>query len=132
MRGFRSGRRFVGLIQVGLGLILGWIPFHPAWTQSAGEVVSALGAVEVLREARWQPVNAGVALAAGETVRTGAGSRAAILLASGTQIKLNAHSQIELKRIAPPADEGWVSTHMRQLKPNHSDITDSPRLTVGD
>lgn len=22
--------------------------------------------------------------------------------------------------------------HMRQLKPNHSDITDSPRLTVGD
>jgi Tfp pilus assembly protein PilF len=116
MRGSCSGQRFVWLIQVGLGLILGWIPFHSAWAQSAGEVVSALGAVEVLREARWQPVNGGATLAAGETVRTGAGSRAAILLASGTQIKLNAHSQIELKRIAPPADEGWVSTTAQALQ----------------
>lgn len=29
-------------------------------------------------------------------------------------------------------DGRTVYTHMRQLKPNHSDITDSPRLTVGD
>ena len=97
-------------------LVVGLLPIYPALAQGAGEVVSALGTVEVLREGRWQPVNAGASLAAGETVRTGASSRAAILLASGTQIKLNVHSQLELKQISSPPSEGFLFTTAQTLQ----------------
>ena len=75
-----------------------------ALAQEAGGMVSVLGTAEVLREGRWQPVGVGAPLASGETVRTGAGSRVAILLANGTQLKLNANSQLELKRLMPRSE----------------------------
>ncbi len=115
MRRYRGCWHPVWLIRVYLGLILSLIPLYPALAQGAGEVVSALGTVEVMREGRWQRVSAGTSLAAGETVRTGAGSRAAILLASGTQIKLNAQSQLELKRPVP-SPEGFVPAASQALQ----------------
>jgi len=62
------------------------LPVCPALAEDAGQVVSVLGTAEVLRDGRWQPVDAGAALAAGEVVRTGAGSRVAVLLANGSQL----------------------------------------------
>ena len=82
-------------------------PVCPALAQEAGGIVSVLGTVEVLRGGRWQAINAGGALAVGEVLRTGEGSRVAILLANGTQLKLNARSQLELKQVGPPA-EGFL------------------------
>ncbi len=75
--------------------------------QSAGEMVSVLGIAEVMREGRWQAINTGGALKTGETVRTGEGSRVAIQLANGSQLKLNANSRLELKEITPRS-EGLV------------------------
>lgn len=89
-------------------------PMRPALAENGGQVVSVLGTAEVLREGRWQPVDAGAALAAGEVVRTGAGSRVAVLLANGSQLKLNANSQLELKRIAPPSEGLLPTTQMLQ------------------
>ncbi|TVR64724.1 MAG: TonB-dependent receptor, partial [Candidatus Competibacteraceae bacterium] len=77
------------------------LPERLALAREAGEMVSVLGTVEVRREGRWRPVGPGAVLAAGEAVRTGAGSRAAILLANGTQLKLNANSQLELRQVTP-------------------------------
>ncbi|MDQ5908862.1 MAG: hypothetical protein QG599_955 [Pseudomonadota bacterium] len=106
MLAFHNQRYSVRLMLV---FILSLLPLYPVLAENAGEVISALGTVEVLREGRWQAVNAGMTLAAGDTVRTGAGSRAAILLASGTQLKLNALSQLELKQSVPPP-EGFLAT----------------------
>ena len=89
------------LVSVGLLILMPLLPERLALAQEAGEMVSILGTAEVLREGRWQPVGAGARLGAGEIVRTGAGSRAAILLANGTQLKLNANSQLELKQVTP-------------------------------
>ena len=91
------------------------LPVCPALAEDAGQVVSVLGTAEVLRDGRWQPVDAGAALAAGEVVRTGAGSRVAVLLANGSQLKLNANSQLELKRMAPPS-EGLLPTTTEVLR----------------
>ncbi len=71
----------------------------PADAQMAGEMVSVLGKAEVLREGRWQALNTGGALKAGEVVQTGEGSRIAIQFANGPQLKLNANSRLELKEI---------------------------------
>ena len=76
-------------------------PFDTVLAQEVGEMVSVVGSAEVLRQGRWQPIRAGEPLTAGETVRTRDGSRAAILLSNGTQIKLNDNSQLELKQVAP-------------------------------
>ncbi len=91
------------------------LSIRPALAQDVGEVVSVVGAAEVLRKGRWQPVGAGESLTAGEVVRTGAGSRVAVLLANGSQIKLNANSQLQLKQIAPRS-EGLVSTATEMLQ----------------
>ncbi len=90
-----------------VGLTL--LPLRWASAQGAGQVVSVLGIAEVLREGRWQSISAGESLAPGETLRTGEGSRVAVLLANGSQLKLNANSQLELKQIVPPA-AGFVPT----------------------
>ncbi|MFO1371526.1 MAG: tetratricopeptide repeat protein [Candidatus Competibacteraceae bacterium] len=74
-----------------------------------------LGITEVKREGRWQSINVGETLKAGDVVRTGQGSRVAIHLASGSQLKLNANSQLELKQIAPPP-QGWTPTSTRLLQ----------------
>ncbi|MCB1777044.1 MAG: TonB-dependent receptor [Candidatus Competibacteraceae bacterium] len=114
--GYGNDWRSAGLCRVYVFLLLVLLPVCPALAQEAGQVVSALGTVEVLRAGRWQPVDAGARLAEGEVVRTDAGSRAAILLASGTQIKLNARSQLELKRIAPPPPAGFIATATQALQ----------------
>ena len=101
----------------GLGLLIftTLLPERLARAQEAGEMVSVLGTAEVLREGRWQPVGVGAPLASGETVRTGAGSRVAILLANGTQLKLNANSQLELKEAAP-RPEGFAPVAVQALQ----------------
>ncbi len=80
--------------------------------EPAGLLVSAQGTVEVWRDRRWQPVQAGDALAVGEMVRTGEDSRAAILLSRGIQLKLAPNSQVELKSLQPSdsSDSGVLST----------------------
>ncbi|QQS53074.1 MAG: TonB-dependent receptor [Candidatus Competibacteraceae bacterium] len=96
------------------------LPFHPALAQEeAGEIVSVVGTAEVLRRGRWRPVGTGESLAAGEVLRTGEGSRAAVLLTNGAQIKLNGNSQLELKQIAPreivPASNSVLQNILRLL-----------------
>lgn len=58
-----------------------------------------LGAVEVLRDGRWQPIAVGETLSAGVMLKTAEGSRVALQLANGAQIKINANCQLELKEI---------------------------------
>jgi len=116
MLGYRGDGRSPRLSGLYMVLLLVLLPVCPALAQQAGQVVSALGAVEVLRAGRWQPVGTGESLAEGEAVRTGVGSRAAVLLASGTQIKLNARSQLELKQIAPQPEGGFISTAAQALQ----------------
>ena len=108
---------------------LGWIclllfalliPIRFALAQEAGKVVSVLGTAEVLREWRWQPIRAGEAVATGEVVRTGEGSRIALQLANDSQLKLNANSQLEFKQIASqkglvPASTGFLQNILRLL-----------------
>lgn len=91
-------------IRLYLVLVLLLPSICPVLAEEAGEVVSVLGTAEVLRDGRWQPAGPGEVLAAGEAVRTGEGSRVAILLANGTQLKLNANSRLELKQVSPPAE----------------------------
>ncbi len=111
LRGVPSGWR--GWISLLLVLAL---PFNAALAQEAGEIVSVLGTVEVLREGRWQALATGATLVAGETVRTGEGSRAAIQLSNGSQIKLNANSRLEFKQIAPPVEDGFLFTTTQALQ----------------
>ena len=97
------------------------VPLRSALAQAVvGEIVSVLGAVEVLREGRWRTTEVGATLVVGETVRTGADGRLALQLANGTQLKLNANSQLELKQIVPsggpaPAATGIVQNILRLL-----------------
>ncbi len=95
------------------------LPFYPALAQEAGEIVSVVGTAEVRRQGRWQPVGTGEPLAAGEVLRTSDGSRAAVLLANGAQIKLNGNSQLELKQVTPreivPASNGVLQNILRLL-----------------
>ncbi|MCP5158796.1 MAG: tetratricopeptide repeat protein [Gammaproteobacteria bacterium] len=111
MRGYCHG----WLIRFCLWLMLGLTPLCPALAEKAGEVVSLSGAAEVFREGRWQPVAVGAPLAAGEIVQIGVGSRAAILLVGGMQIKLKGYSRLELKQLVPPP-EGFIPTATQILK----------------
>jgi tetratricopeptide (TPR) repeat protein len=79
-----------------------------ALAEDVGEIVSALGTVEVLRQGRWQPVATGEKVAAGEAIKTGEGSRIALQLVNGAQLKINANSQLELKHIV--SQEGLAPT----------------------
>jgi ferric-dicitrate binding protein FerR (iron transport regulator) len=64
--------------------------------------MSMVGTAEVLRQERWQSVSLHEALQPGDVVRTGPGSRLAVLLADGSQLKVNANSQLLLKQVASP------------------------------
>ncbi|NJN45999.1 MAG: FecR domain-containing protein [Candidatus Competibacteraceae bacterium] len=106
---------------------------EPANGQEAGGIVSALGTVEVLRDGRWQTISAGAVLAAGESVRTGEDSRVAILLANGSQLKLNANSRLELKQIRTPhvrTSNGVLQNVMRLLNGEIWIRTDGQSLEV--
>lgn len=87
-----------------------------ALAQDVGEIVSALGTVEVLRQGRWQPVTTGEKVVAGETIKTGTGSRIALQMANGAQLKINANSQLELKQIIP--QEGSTPSANASPTPN--------------
>lgn len=108
-------RRSVWLSRFGYLLFVVLLPFGAALAQEVGEIVSLLGTAEVWRDRRWQAIGAGESLAPGDVLRTGAGSRAAVLLANGSQLKLNANSQLELREVAPPA-AGWVPAAARALR----------------
>ena len=97
------------------------VPLRSALAQAVvGEIVSVLGAVEVLREGRWRTAEVGATLAAGDAIRTGADGRLALQLVNGSQLKLNANSRLELKQIAPseglaPASAGVAQGILRLI-----------------
>src|ERR671915_1742041 len=91
----KSGRIFFGLI---FFLVIAC----PALAQEVGKIISMVGTAEVLRQERWQSVSLHEALLPGDVVRTGPGSRLAVLLADGSQLKVNANSQLLLKQVASP------------------------------
>ncbi len=91
----KSGRIFFGLIFL-------LMTACPALAQEVGKIMSIVGTAEVLRKERWQSVSLYETLQAGEVVRTGAGSRVAVLLADGSQLKVNVNSQLLLKQVASP------------------------------
>ncbi len=68
--------------------------------QIAGKMLSALGRVDVQRGSQpFAPAANGQTLNAGDIVRTGPQSRAVILLADETQLKLNANTQLQLAAV---------------------------------
>ena len=93
--GMKSGRIF-------FGLIFFLVVACPALAQEVGKIMSIVGTAEVLRKERWQSISLHEALQPGDVVRTGPGSRVAVLLADGSQLKINANSQLLLKQVASP------------------------------
>jgi FecR-like protein len=91
----KSGRIFFGLIVL-------FVVACPALAQEVGKIMSIVGTAEVLRKEQWQSVSLYETLQAGDVVRTGPGSRLAVLLADGSQLKVNANSQLLLKQVASP------------------------------
>lgn len=85
-----------------LALMLLLVAVHPAAAQGVGKIVSIVGKVEIVRAGQGRPAQVGQDLLPGDVVETGPGSRAAILLADESQIKVNANSTVELKQAAPP------------------------------
>jgi tetratricopeptide (TPR) repeat protein len=93
--GIKSGRIFLGLIFLLMAAC-------PALAQEVGKIMSIIGTAEMLRKEQWQSISLHEALQPGDVVRTGPGSRVAVLLADGSQLKINANSHLELKQVAPP------------------------------
>ena len=66
--------------------------------QVAAKILSIQGRVEV-QQSPWTPASVNQTLAPGTAIRTGDQSRAVILLADETQIKINSNSQLVLKEV---------------------------------
>ncbi len=68
-----------------------------------GKLVSLMGQVTVRRSAgsQWEPAQVGQSLWAGDAVRTGPASRAAILCQDESQVKLNENTILVLKSVTP-------------------------------
>jgi hypothetical protein len=100
-----------------LPILLGWSDL--ALARDVGEIVSILGNAEVSRGEIWQPLQAGETVAIGEVIRTAEGSRIAIRLANGSQIKLNANSHLEFKPSSSPKEltptENFLQKTLRLL-----------------
>lgn len=81
----------------------------PAWPAAAvpaapvGKLVYLQGQVEVLSgdQSAWNVARVNQELFAGDTVKTGAVSRAAILCADESQLKLNENTVVTLKSVIP-------------------------------
>lgn len=87
-----------------LTLILMVVLFaSPAHAEVAAKVLSVQGRVEVFQSA-WTPASVNQILEVGTTIRTLDQSRAVILLADETQIKLNSNSQLVLKEARRTSD----------------------------
>ncbi|MDE2181129.1 MAG: tetratricopeptide repeat protein, partial [candidate division NC10 bacterium] len=82
-------------------IVLLLLGIRVAMAEEAGTIVSVVGRVEVFRARQWQPVGLRYVLAPGDVVRTGPGSRAAILLSDESQIKVNANSTLEIMAVMP-------------------------------
>lgn len=68
--------------------------------ERAGRFISVQGQIEVLRDRQRLPASVHLALQAGDVIRSGVSSRAAILLADGTQLKLGANSTMQIMHIS--------------------------------
>ena len=69
----------------------------------AAKILSVQGRVEVERSP-WASAEVDQILYAGNRIRTGPRSRAALLLADETQIKLSANSELELTTVRPASN----------------------------
>jgi len=69
----------------------------------AAKILSVQGQVEV-EQSPWGPAEAGQILYAGNRIRTGPNSRAALLLADETQVKLSENSELELRAVRPASN----------------------------
>ncbi len=113
-------RIFLPLLFCSIVLLL--LSISVAMAQEAGRIVSAVGTVEVFRVQQWQLVGLRHVLVPGDVVRTGPGSRAAILLSDEVQIKVNANSTLEIAEVMPPpgkatrAAAGPLQTILNLLK----------------
>jgi tetratricopeptide (TPR) repeat protein len=91
----KSGRIFFGLIFL-------LVVACPTLAQEVGKIMSIIGTAEVLRKEQWHSISLHEALQPGDVVKTGPGSRLAVLLTDGSQIKVNANSRLVLKQVASP------------------------------
>jgi tetratricopeptide (TPR) repeat protein len=104
-----------------LCLIVLLLPARSATAQEAGTIVSIVGKAEVFRAGQWQLAKLRQSLLPEDVVRTGPGSRVAILLADESQIKVNANSTLAIKQIGPspgrpvPAALGLLQTILNLL-----------------
>jgi tetratricopeptide (TPR) repeat protein len=87
---------------------------HPATAQEVGRIVSIVGRAEISQAGEWRRATVGQALSLGDVIRTGLGSRVAVLLADESQVKVNANSTLEMKQTGPspgqptPAGGGFL------------------------
>jgi tetratricopeptide (TPR) repeat protein len=85
-----------------LCMIVLLLPARSTTAQEEGTIASIVGEAEVFRAGQWQPAKLRQSLLPGDVVKTGPGSRVAILLGDESQIKVNANSTLEIKQVGPP------------------------------
>ncbi len=89
--------RFVWVLLLGASI---GVFTDSARAQLAGKIIAIQGTVEV-SQPDWAPAVVNQELPAGSLVRTGARSRATVVLVDETQLKLGPNSQMELKAVRP-------------------------------
>ncbi|MBI3456577.1 MAG: FecR domain-containing protein [Candidatus Rokubacteria bacterium] len=82
----------------------------------AGRIIAVQGRVDVERAGAVQLATLRLELFTGDLVRTGPASRAAILLADDSRVKLNANSTLRLKAVAPRPATGVIPVALRAGK----------------
>ena len=112
---FRAGLTWTA---VWVGLFLGWTEIAQAATQPqvVGRVIHVQGQAELLRAGITQPLVSRQELFEGDLVRTGPGSRVAILLADESRVKLNAKSTLRLKAVGARPPRGIIPATVRVVK----------------
>lgn len=91
--------RLVPLLVLLVTWILGGVGSAAA-QERGGRFISVQGHIEVLRDRERLPASVHLALQAGDVIQSGVSSRAAILLADGTQLKLGANSTMQIMQIS--------------------------------
>lgn len=110
----RAGAGAVGWALLLAGMI--WATEARAQPQVAGRVINVQGTVEVERAGVLQPTSVGLNLLVGDLVRTGPRSRAAILLADESRVKLNANSTLRIKAAVSRPARGVLPAALRIAK----------------
>lgn len=105
----RNGARLMLLVTLVLLLLLGSIPTVGAAAPLAGKLIQAQGQVTVrpAGSQTWEPARLEQDLHEGDAVQTGPVSRAAILCADESQIKLNENTVLVLNSVAPSPRMDW-------------------------